>query len=146
MNNRLLLGSLVVLAALSGVVVVEAEQNYAAVTAGDPSTATVGSATATDDGVQIEVVVVNEMPEPLKVQYVRIVLHRPNATDAASIPYKGARSVAPGESTLTMTVPERQLSGNVSAWERVHIDGYVAVAVYNDHRFQVSIKERKVTL
>ncbi|SFQ18893.1 hypothetical protein SAMN05216277_1308 [Halolamina pelagica] len=86
------------------------------------------------------------MPEPLKVQYVRIVLHRPNATDAASIPYKGARSVAPGESTLTMTVPERQLSGNVSAWERVHIDGYVAVAVYNDHRFQVSIKERKVTL
>ncbi|MFB6201766.1 MAG: hypothetical protein ABEI98_07125 [Halorhabdus sp.] len=146
MNSRLLLGSLVVLAALSGAVVVEAERNYAAVTSVEQSTASVGSATATDGGVQVEVVVKNEMPEPLRVQYVRLVLHRPNATDAASIPYQGTRSLAPGEATLTMTVPERQLTGTVSAGETLRVDGYVAVAVFNGYRFQIAIEEREVTL
>ncbi|WP_373189729.1 hypothetical protein [Halolamina sp.] len=146
MNSRYLLGSLVVIAMLSGVVVAEAERNYVAVTSVSQSTASVGSVSQTDDGLRIQVVVENSMNEPLRVQYVRLKLDRRNYTDATSFPYQGRRTLPPGESSMMMTVPTRQLSGDLSEDTTLVVEGFVAVEVYNGYRFEIPIEPTEVTL
>lgn len=146
MNSRHLLASLVVIALLSGGVVAEAEQNYTAVTSVEQTSASVGSVTETDGDLQVEIVVENTMDDPLRVQYVRLELEHQNATDAASIPYQGHRQLPAGQSTMTMTVPDRQLSGSLSTGTTLVVEGFVAVEVYNGYRFEIPIEPREVTL
>lgn len=146
MNARHLLGSLIVIALLSGAVVAEAERNYHRVTAVEENTATVSSVTLVNEGLEVEVAVHNAMSEPLRVQYVHLELDRENHTDATSVPYNGYRSLLPGQSTLVMTVASRQLSGTVTEGETVTISGFVAVEVFNGYRFKITIEPTEVTV
>lgn len=146
MNSRLLLGSLLALAVLSGAVVVEAERNYAAVTAVEGTEASVESATADDDGVSITIAVRNTMGEPLRLQYVHLRVERANGTTSTSVPYNGYETLAAGESTLRTGVTERQFDDDPQADETVVVSGHLAVEVYNAYRFKVPIDEREVTL
>lgn len=146
MNSRYLLGSLLVVALLSGAVIAEAERNYATVSSATGSSGTVEAVSQTDGGLQVEIAVENTMNEPLRVQYVRLEFDQENYTDAASIPYQGRRTLATGVSTMTMTVPSRQISGELSAGTTLVVEGFVAVEVYNGYRFEIPIEPREVTL
>lgn len=145
-KSRHLLGSLVIVALLSGVVVAEAERNYATVTSVAQSGASVDSVTETADGLHVHITVENTMNEPLRVQYVRLEFNQGNYTDAASIPYQGRRTLATESSSITMRVPARQISGELSAGTTLVVEGFVAIEVYNGYRFEIPIEPREVTL
>lgn len=146
-RSDLVAGSLVLLALLSVAVVAEAEANYATVTNRETATANVAEVTVTDDGsVQVRLGVENTMNEPLRVAYVHLELDREHSNDAASTPFGGYRTLPPGRSELTAGVTARQLSTDVAAGERITIRGRVAVSVYNNFRFDITIEETAVTL
>lgn len=146
MNRRLLFGSLVLLAALSAAVVVEAERNYAAVTAVEETTASVESVDVVAGGLDVVVAVDNRMTDSLRVQFVHLSVERANSTAKASTPYNGHRTLPPGRSRVTAGIPPRQLSEPFVPGERVTVDGYLSVEVYNGYRFEVPIEPREVTL
>ena len=146
-RSALLAATLVLLALLSGAVLVEAETNYERVASRDQTTAEVASVELTDDGsVAVGVRVRNTMREPLRVQYVHVELDRANATDAASVPYNGYRTVAPGTEIVSAGVPSRQLTGTVSEGDTFTVRGTVAVEVYNRYRFEIPIEPTEVTI
>lgn len=146
MTSRLLFGSLFVIAVLSGVVVAEAQYNYASVTDLERTTAHVERVSAVDGGLQVELVVENSMNERLRIQYVHLNVNRTNHSDSASVPINGYRTLAPGRSTLTVTVPERQVTGELEARETMIVDGRIAVEVYNGYQFEVPIDPEEVTV
>jgi hypothetical protein len=145
-RSVVLAASLVLLALLSGVVLAEAEANYQNVTSRDQTTATVNSVDLTDDGVRVVLQVHNSMEEPLRVQYVHIVLDRENATDAASVPYNGYRTLPPGDGLVTGGVPGRQTTGTISEGDTFTVRGTVAVEVYNRYRFEIPVEPTEVTI
>jgi len=144
-NRRTVAVSLVVLTLLSVGVVAEAERNYATVTDLDESTASVVDAEL-DEGVVVTIRVHNSMNRPVRVQYVHVDLAHEGGRGAASTPYQGYRTLAPGTGTLTGHVPSRLVRGNLSRGDDVAVSGTVAVRVYNDFRFEISIEQREVTL
>lgn len=146
MRNRLVFVSLLLVTALSLGVVADAEANYRAVTTADETVATPVDASLTEDGVAVTVRVYNSMNKPLRVDFVRLVLVRPDGTDQVSIPFGERRSLPPGNATLTAGVPGRQIAGELSRGDRVRVRGYVAVAVFNGYEFEVPIREREVTV
>lgn len=146
MTGRHLLGSLLIVAVLSGGVVAEAERNYAAVTDVEGTTASVASATADGDGVSVTLTVDNGMGEALRIQYVYLTVSRENGTATTSVPYQGYERLPQGESTLRTGVPARQFDEAPAPGETVTVRGYLAVEVYNGYRFEIPIAEREVTL
>lgn len=146
MNRRLFFASLVVVAVLSGIVVAEAERNYAAVTSSDDTEASVANVTYTDEGLDVAVSVRNTMTERLRVQFAHVEIEHANGTDGASEPYKGHLTLAPGKSTFSVWIPARQLSDGVGAGDTVTVSGYVSVEVFNGYQFEVPIRPRDVTL
>ena len=146
MNGRLFLGSLVVLAVLSGAVVAEAERNYAAVSSVETTDARVVSASVDDGGMLLTIAVDNEMGERLRVQYVHLSVQWADGSVSASVPYNGYETLPPGESRLSPGIGTRQFESLPEPGETVVVDGYVAVEVYNGYRFEVPIAEREVTL
>ena len=146
MKDRLLLGSLVILAVLSGAVVAEAERNYAAVSSVEATDARVASASVDDGGMLFTISVDNEMGEHLRVQFVHLSVRRADGTVSASVPYNGYETLPPGESRLSPGISARQFESPPEPGETVVVDGYLSVEVYNDYRFEVPIAEREVTL
>lgn len=139
--------SLVVVALLSGAVLAEAEANYERVTNRDETTASVTSVELTDDGgVAVTLRVDNTMNEPLRIQYVHVVLDRANVTDAASTPYNGYRSIPPEGGVVDAGVPGRQMSGSVAEGDTFTVRGTVAVEVYNRYRFEIPVEPAEVTI
>ena len=143
---RLLLGSMLAIAVFSGVVVTEAERNFAAVTVVDETTASVETAAANGDGASIIIAVQNTMGQPLRLQYVHLTVEGADGRSSASVPYNGYETLPPGESTLTTGITERQFEGDARVGDSVIVSGHLAVEVYNAYRFQVPIDEREVTL
>ncbi|MFB6221087.1 MAG: hypothetical protein ABEH90_06575 [Halolamina sp.] len=146
MNRRYFLSSLLGVAAFSGAVVAEAEHNYATITRRDEAAARVDDVSPADGALRVTLAVENPMNEGLRVQYVHIEVSRRESVDAASFPYNGSRTLAPGRSTLTPTVPERQLTGELTDGEPMTVTGYLAVEVYNEYRFEIPIEPAEVTL
>lgn len=138
--------SLLLLTLVSVGAIAEAEHNYATVAEREDSTAAVGDVVF-DEGVRLSVQVTNSMNQPLRVQYVHIDLSHAGGQGASSTPYNGYRTIDPGIETLTVSVPERLVSGSLSAGDTVTIRGTVAVKVYNDYRFEIPIEstEAEVT-
>lgn len=146
MNRRLVAGSLLVIALFSGAVVVEAERNYAAVTAVERTDARVDAVWTAGGDLEVRIAVENSMPEALRLQFAHLTVERVNHTDAASVPYNGYRTLPPGQSTLTTGIPERKLTGGLSPGETVVVGGYLSVEVFNGYRFDVPVEKREVTL
>jgi hypothetical protein len=140
------MASLLLLALASGAVLAEAEANYERVTSRDETVATVASVELVDGDVGVVVRVENAMREPLRVQYVHVVLDRHNATDSASASYNGYRTLPPGEGTVSATVPARQTTGRVAPGEAITVRGTVAVEVYNRYRFEIPVEPAEVTV
>lgn len=143
-SRRLAVASLVVLAAVSLGVVVEAERNYATVAAADDSTAAVDRV-AVDEDVTVTVRVYNSMRRPLRVEYATVDLSHAEGGGGSSTPYGGRRTLPPGNGTLTVTVPARLVDGSLSAGDSLTVGGVVAVRVYNGYRFEIPIDAREVT-
>lgn len=141
-----MLGSLVIIALFSAAVVAEAERNYAAVTEVEQTEAQVDTVSMVEGDLEVRITVDNSMPEALRLQFVHLTVERNNHTDAASVPYKGYRTLPPGTSTLSTGIPERHLTGGLSPGETVVVGGYLSVEVFNGYRFEVPIDERAVTL
>lgn len=137
--------SLVVLTLLSIGVVAEAERNYANVSSLDESTASVADAEF-DEGVVVTIRVHNSMNRPLRIQDLHVDISHDDGRGAASTPYQGYRSLSPGTETVKGYVPERLISGNLSAGDEITVKGTITVRVYNDYRFQIPIEEAEVTL
>jgi hypothetical protein len=138
--------SLVLLALLSGSVLVEAETNYERVTTRDETVATVADVELVDGDVIVAVEVHNTMREPLRVRYVNVVLDRANATDSASVPYNGYLKIPAGEAIVNGSVPARQTTGTVAPGETFTVRGTVAVEVFNRYRFEIPIEPAEVTV
>jgi len=138
--------SLVLLALLSGSVLVEAETNYERVATRDETVATVDSVELVDGDVIVAVEVHNTMREPLRVRYVNVVLDRDNATDSASVPYNGYLTIPAGEAIVNASVPARQTTGTVTPGETFTVRGTVAVEVFNRYRFEIPIEPAEVTV
>jgi hypothetical protein len=145
-TSRLVVASLLSLALVSGVVIAESERNYASVADRDRTTATVVDATADRGGIVADLLIHNSMNEPLRIRYVSLRSVRANVTDSASTPFREARTLPPGETTLQVGIPARQVAGNVSGGETARIGGTVVVVVYNGYEFEIPIEEREVTL
>lgn len=146
MNQRLLLGSLLVIALFSVGVVAEAERNYATVTEIEDTSATAASVSIDDGGVLVELAVENTMTEDLRVEFVHLSVRRANTTTEASVPYNGYRTVESGEDTLTAGIPERQFETPLESGETVRVEGFVAVEVYNGYRFRITLEPTEVPL
>ena len=131
---------------LSGAVVVEAERNYASVTSRDETTAVIVDARVEHGTLAVDLRVNNLMNEPLRIQYVYLSVSRSEHTDGASTPFKGMRSLSSGENDLTIHIPARQISGNVSVGDSATVSGEIMISVYNGYEFAIPIEEREMTL
>lgn len=145
-KRRHVLGSLLGITLFSGAVVAEAEHNYATVTALTETHARVEWARADDGGLQVRLAAHNSMNEPLRVQYVHLEIDHADGIDSASVPYNGIRSLPPGDSTLSPSIPERKITGQLEAGDSITVSGGVAVDVYNEYRFEIPIEPQEVEL
>lgn len=145
-RSTLVAASLLLFALLSGGVLVEAEANYERVANRDETVATVAAVELVDGDVVVTVEVDNTMREPLRVRYVNVVLDRADATDSASMPYNGYRTLPTGEGFVNASVPARQTTGTVSPGETFTVQGTVAVEVFNRYRFEIPIEPTEVTV
>lgn len=143
-RRRVAFGSLVVCAALSGLVVAEAERNYASVTKAPSPTATIVGVDIANRDLQVGLRVENTLNRPLRVEFAHIEVD--DGTDAVtvSVPYRGIASLDPGESILEPTLSARRIT-DLSLDRSLTVSGYVAVTVYRQYRIDVPIDTREVT-
>lgn len=138
--------SLLVLALVSGGVLAEAEYNYASVTNAGESTASVLDASRTDDGLRVRLSVENELDARLDVEYIHVEADHVGGVDEASVPYDGRRTLPPGETTLVVRIPERQLSDPTARIDRATVRGTVAVSAFNGYEFEIPINPKRVNV
>jgi len=145
-RERLLVASLLVVAAASLGVVAEAEANYRSLATAEGTEAATVAAEPTDTGVTLTLAVTNTMNRPLRVDYVRLRLRGPDGTTTVSVPFRGRVTAPPGTSRLTAAVLDRRLPGDPVAGDRLVVAGHAAVVVFNGYEFEVPVREREVAL
>ncbi|GAA0256719.1 hypothetical protein [Haladaptatus pallidirubidus] len=144
--SRRVVASLLAIALLSGAVIAEAEQNYASVTSRDETSAGIADTNIENGALVADLRVNSSMNEPLRIQYVHLTVAHPGYNDSASTPFKGQRSLLPGENDLKVDIPARQVSGNLSAGDAVTVYGEIVVSVYNGYEFDIPVERTEVTL
>lgn len=137
-----LLVSLLVLVALSGGVIYEAETNYGSVINSPPPTANVFGVQEVDSGLSVVLRVQNTLNQRLRVQFVFIRVHDGQETKSISVPIQERRSIKPGQTAFEIFLQPRRVEG-LRLNSSLRFEGHIQVAVYNGHTMQVPI-EREV--
>lgn len=134
-----LLVSLLVLVALSGGVIYEAESNYSSVINAPAPTANVFGIEAVDDGLEVVLQVQNTLNRPLRVQFVFMRVTDDQETKSISVPFQGRRTIKPGQDALDVYLQPRRVAG-LDLNGTLRFEGHIQVAVYNGHTMQVPIE------
>lgn len=131
--------SLLVLVALSGGVIYEAESNYGSVINAPSPTANVFAVQTVNDGLSVTLQVENTLNQRLRVQFVFIRVDDEQLTKSISVPIQERRSIAPGTVALEIHLPPRRVEG-LNLNDSLRFEGHIQVAVYNGHTMRVSIE------
>lgn len=137
--------SLLVLVALSGGVILEAELNYANFVRSPGSSAQVTGVEELPEGLSFTVDVENNLRQPVRIEYVRLEITDGETTQSVSIPYGGHTSVPPDGGTVEAFVAERRYDQLSPLGDSLTVTGYLVVTVYNGHQFTIQITDSEVT-